>query len=324
MRAPLLALALISFAAADAAAKDPLFALPIDCTLGKTCFIQNFVDVDPTGAHLDHQCGPLSYDGHKGTDIRLITLSDMEDGVDVLAAAPGTVRATRDGMADIAANAPNAPDLGGKDCGNGLVIDHGGGWETQYCHMKNGSLSVTKGQRVAKGTALGKVGLSGRTEFPHIHMSIRKDGDVVDPFAPDAVPGTCQSAQRTLWEDPVSYLPGALLDAGFTGAVPEFDQIKQGLPDPETLPADATGLVLWGYAFGIRAGDTMRFNIAGPEGWRHDLHVEFPKPQAQLFRASGRKRPPDGWPAGTYAGTVTLERNGEVLGEQQLSVSISR
>lgn len=324
MRAALTAI-LICASASQSLAEAPLFKLPIDCALGENCFIQNYVDTDPTEGHRDFSCGGLSYDGHKGTDVRLATRADMERGFNVLASADGIVVAIRDGMADIASNAPNAPELEGRDCGNGLVINHGDGWETQYCHMQRGSLVVSVGDSVAAGDPLGRVGLSGRTEFPHIHMSIRKDGEVIDPFAPDAVPGTCNpKANATLWETPIPYQPGALLDAGFSGGVPEFDQIKQGLSDPESLAPDAGGLVLWGYAFGTRKGDTMRFSIEGPNGWRHDQLVEFTKPQAQLFRASGRKRPAAGWPVGMYQGTVTLERGDEILGEQSLRVTISR
>lgn len=322
MRAPFLALTLTSFAA-PLAAKGPLFSLPIDCDLGETCFIQNYVDTDPGPDARDYTCGPLTYDGHKGTDFRVATIADMEAGVTVLAAAPGTVRATRDGMSDIPSDAADAPELDGKDCGNGLVIDHGGGWETQYCHMRNGSLEVEKGQRVAKGTHLGLIGLSGKTVFPHIHMSIRKHGEVVDPFAPDAA-GTCGPSDSTLWEDPVAYQAGALLWVGFAEGIPDFADIKAGLPDLTTLGADAPGLVLWGYAFGTRAGDTMEFNITGPDGWRHDQLVEFTKPQAQLYRASGRKRPPEGWPQGTYEGKVTFARGETVLSSESLSITISR
>lgn len=306
--------------AAPAAAKDPLFSLPIDCVLGETCFIQNYVDSDPTPNARDHTCGPLTYDGHKGTDIRVATLAEMKAGVTVLATAPGTVRATRDGLPDIASNDPNAPDLNGKDCGNGLVISHGDGWESQYCHMRNGSITVEKGQRVAKGTALGLVGLSGRTEFPHIHMSLRHNGVVVDPFSPDAA-GQCGPSETTLWQDPITYTAGALLDIGFSEGVPKFDDIKAGLEDADSLAANAAGLVLWGYAFGTRAGDTMTFKITGPEGWRHSQIVEFTKPQAQVFRASGRKKPKNGWPLGVYEGVVTFERNGTVLSTQSLTTS---
>ncbi|SDW10737.1 M23 family metallopeptidase [Litoreibacter albidus] len=320
MRAVILAL-MTPFFAAPVAAKDPLLSLPIECDLGQTCFIQNYVDSDPSPAAQDHACGALTYDGHKGTDIRVATLKDLEAGIKVLVAAPGTVRATRDGMPDIASNAPNAPALDGKDCGNGLVISHGDGWETQYCHIKNGSIRVEKGQRVAKGTPLGLVGMSGKTVFPHIHMSLRHNGTVVDPFAPDADAGSCGPSGRTLWEDPVAYQAGALLDIGFAEAVPSFDSIKAGLPDPATLGADASGLVLWGYAFGTRAGDTMTFDIKGPDGWRHDQTTTFETPQAQVFRAAGRKKPAGGWPTGRYTGVVTFSRGDTIITTQTITIS---
>jgi len=148
-------------------------SLPVDCTLNETCFIQQFTDRDPSPKATDYTCGPLSYDGHKGTDFAVPTLRDMENGVTVLAASPGTIRATRDGMPDIASNAPNAPDITNQDCGNAVVITHAGGWETQYCHLKRGSVVVTRGQTVSAGTPVGQIGLSGNTEFPHLHLSPR-------------------------------------------------------------------------------------------------------------------------------------------------------
>ena len=96
----------------------------------------------PGPAATDFTCGPLSYDGHDGTDIALPTRAAMAEGVAVLAAAPGTVTGIRDGIADF------APVIQGKECGNGVVIDHGAGWVTQYCHLRQGSVAgQTRRQR---------------------------------------------------------------------------------------------------------------------------------------------------------------------------------
>ncbi len=76
------------------------FALPIDCTVGETCAVQHYVDRDPGGDRRDYMCGHQTYDGHDGIDIRIPDLRAMATGVDVLAAADGVVKATRDGMAD--------------------------------------------------------------------------------------------------------------------------------------------------------------------------------------------------------------------------------
>lgn len=285
-------------------------AFPVQCTLGHDCFLQNYVDHDPgSGAH-DFTCGPLSYDGHDGTDIRVATLGDMQAGVTVLAAAPGTVAGVRDGMADIPQDDPAAPAIDGKDCGNGVLIDHGDGWQTQYCHLRQGSVTVKSGDKVTTGATLGQIGLSGRTVFPHLHLSVRKDGAEVDPFAPDAT-STCGAAHDSatdLWAVDMPYDGFGFLDAGITTAPPDFSAIRAGMPPAETLPADAPALVVWGFFFGARAGDVLTLRLDGPEGIIAENTVTLERAQAQAMQFTGRKaRGP--WPTGDYTGTLSLTRD---------------
>lgn len=188
--------------AVPAAASDFRLQFPLDCTLGQDCHIQQFVDHDPGPGAADFTCGTLSYEGHKGTDIALPYLADMRSGAAVLAAADGVVLGTRNTMPDQYATDANADGIDGRECGNGVVLRHGGGWETQYCHMKRGSVRVQSGMKVRAYDVLGEVGLSGKTQFPHLHLSVRKDGAVVDPFALDSL-GTCGGPSgQTLWADP--------------------------------------------------------------------------------------------------------------------------
>ena len=44
---------------------------PVDCVLGESCFIQNYFDHDTGPGLQDFTCGPLTYDGHDGTDSTL-------------------------------------------------------------------------------------------------------------------------------------------------------------------------------------------------------------------------------------------------------------
>ena len=67
----------------------PRLELPVACEIGVICVVQNYVDQDPGPGARDHACGPLSYDGHGGTDIRVPGRPEMTAGVAVLAAAPG-------------------------------------------------------------------------------------------------------------------------------------------------------------------------------------------------------------------------------------------
>ncbi len=314
-------IALLTLAPAQAGAFD--LAFPLDCTLGESCFIQQFVDHDPGPAAQDYTCGPLSYEGHEGTDFALPSLAAMQAGVTVRAAAAGVVLGLRDGMPDIASNDPAAPDLRGRDCGNGVVLDHGDGWQTQYCHMKQGSVTVEKGQRVETGGTLGQVGMSGRAEFPHLHVTLRQGETVVDPFDTDADLATCGQPPTGVWAPALPYQPGGLIALGITTEVPEFAAIKGGLPQAGVLPVKAPALVVWAYAFGGRAGDEIVFALTGPEGAVVSETVVLEKTQAQLFRAVGKRlRGPDGWPAGDYTGTATLLRGGTVLSEQRLTLRI--
>jgi len=301
--------------AVPATAGELLFSQPIDCDLGTTCFIQQYVDHDSGPGAQDFTCGALSYDNHKGTDFGLPSFNAMRGGVDVLAAAPGIVRGLRDGMPDTGFSQETAAQIEGKDCGNGVVIDHGDGWQTQYCHMKRGTITVAKGQRVGSGTILGQVGFSGRTQFPHLHLSVRKNGKVVDPFDPDGQI-TCGPPERiTLWQSPPQYAAGGLLSAGFSTDIPTYTAVKDGTAGNTILSLDAPALVVWGYAFGGQAGDTLRIEIRAPDGLWLVKTVDLNKPQAQFFRATGKRRPAQGFTPGQYQGYIALIRKDRVIDE---------
>lgn len=308
--------------AAPVAAKDLTLSLPIDCVLGDTCFVQQYVDRDASAKHSDYTCGTLSYDGHKGTDFALPSLAAMTAGVDVLAAANGVVAATRNDMPDIMQGAEGAPNVDGKECGNGILVKHAGGWETQYCHLKMGSIIVKRGQKLVQGDVLGEVGLSGKTQFPHVHLSLRKNGAVIDPYdADDSI--TCDGADlHSLWQVDMPYIGAGVISLGFSTSVPKYDAIKAGISPTETLPKNAPALVLWGYAYGGQQGDTIELQIDGPNGQVILHQAQLDKAQSQFFRAAGKRAKGDGWPTGHYEGVVRILRAGVVLGQRKIPLVI--
>ncbi len=308
--------------ASPAGAQDIALALPLDCILGQSCYIQNFVDRDPGPQFSDYACGALGYDGHKGTDFALPSLSAMQSGVNVLASATGVVVATRNTMPDIAFGSPDAPDITNQECGNGVVLRHPGGWETQYCHMKQGTIRVKAGQSVLQGDPLGQVGLSGKTQFPHVHLSLRKDDREVDPFDADQTLTCNDPAPHSLWQSDISYTGSGLIAVGFMDGLPDYKDIKAGTATKNSLPAKATALVIWGYAFGPNKGDVLELMIHGPKGEVIRHSETFEKHQAQLFRAAGKRTPSSGWPVGDYRGTATLLRNGEVLARKTITLKV--
>jgi hypothetical protein len=295
--------------------------MPVNCELGETCFIQQYVDHDKGPGALDFTCGPLVYDTHTGTDVALPSLAAMQTGVDVLASATGTVRGVRDGMPDVIFSSENNNDIAGRECGNGVVLTHRGGWETQYCHLKKASVKVRVGQVVQAGDVLGQIGLSGQTEFPHLHLSVRRDGQHIDPFAPDLTSDCGEMPTQTLWETPIDYVPGGIISAGFSDTVPEFADIKSGASS-SPLVRNPGALVAWVYVFGGRRGDTLLIEIDGPDGVFHRARISFDRTQAQLFRASGKQRPEEGWASGPYSAFIRLIRGRAVIDEQDFSVTL--
>ncbi|SFD13023.1 M23 family metallopeptidase [Tropicimonas isoalkanivorans] len=314
LRAPFLLAASLLAAPALAAGETNLrFGLPLVCTLGEDCYIQQYVDRDPGPGQLDVGCNGLANDEHKGTDFGVISLSQMRAGTPVVAAAPGTVRGVRDGMPDIDTTDPAAPDVTGRECGNGVAISHGDDWETQYCHMREGSVAVQQGQTVERGEVLGMVGMSGQATFPHVHFSVRQGNRVIDPFNPD-MSENCGLAGDGMWLTVPPYRPGGLLAAGVIDRVPDYAEIKDGLPVNGLPDADPDAVVIWAYAFAGQAGDDLRIRVLDNAGTVLSRQsMTLPKAQPFFFRAWGRKAPPGGFPAGSYRAVVVLRRGETVL-----------
>ncbi len=311
---------LISLCAAPVSAEAPRLALPIDCILGETCFIEDYVDADPGPGQSDFTCGLKSRDGHRGTDIALLDFDAMEAGVAVLAAAPGTVDATRDGFADTPYTPEIATEMQGRECGNAVRIDHGGGTQTLYCHLKRGSITVRSGDEVQTGDPLAEVGLSGQTNYPHVHLSVIRDGQVIDPFAPNAQ-GTCGETGETLWLNPPPYHRTGLFTAGFSTSVPSFDAVRDGSARARgATPNDP--LVAYARTFYAEAGDLMAFRADGPDGLIFQEDIQIDKTQADIFRAFGKRAPAGGWPQGAYRAYVTLTRGGEVLAVRHADITV--
>lgn len=310
-----LVLGVLLFPFLDALAQALELHLPVDCHPGQDCFVQNYPDRDPGPGAADYRCGPLTYDGHTGTDIR-VHQKRMRQGVTVRAAADGVVRATRDGMPDISVKDAGRESVDRREAGNAVVLDHGDGFITLYAHLRQGSVLVKPGQKVKAGQPLGMVGLSGMTVFPHLHFEVRRDNHPICPFAGADAPAGCTGAGTSLWDatsrQELGYLPSIAWSAGFAASPPALDAAQRDMAQATSLPAASPSVIFWAIFLGPRQGDHLHLRLTGPDGSvlaENDALMD--RSLAQKLQFVGRRRTAVAWPPGVYTGTAAIVHPGQ-------------
>ena len=309
----------------------PQFFLPIACELGKDCFVQNYFDTDPGPGAQDFSCGGATYDGHKGIDIRLISNRETEKPYPVLAAASGKVRGARDGMPDLLLRRQNASALANRECGNGVVIEHDEGWETQYCHLRQGSVVVKQGMRVTAGQMLGFVGFSGMADFAHVHFEVRHQGKPIDPFTGQPANASCTVDPATpvsLWAGDVNALgaalQGAIIEAVFSASPPDLSRAEDGLiVSPVTT--ESAQIFQAARLINLRRGDRVQISLTGPANFKTVSQAPpLDRNKAVVVVVSSAKRGPPSWPEGAYTGGVQIVRNGAVIQTTTTSLMLQK
>lgn len=314
--------------AAPGQADAPVLELPIDCQLGQTCWLVNFVDREPGPGYRDYRCGHASYNTHRGTDIAIANKRIMAAGVSVLAAASGTVIGTRDGMPETTEEElKSRTNIRGRECGNGVTIRHSNDWTTQYCHMLAGSIAVQTGDTVATGDRLGYVGLSGLTQFPHVHLAVRKGDTVIDPFGGQTQVAKCdpEAGSEGLWSASaaatLTYPGPQPFHLGFASGKPDLEKVRAGELTQRTFSPDSPALVFWAETFTLKKGDRMTLNFLSPDGGLlATSEVTLDRPMARRYRFVGRKQPKGGWPVGTYTGRIEIIRGTSTISREATAI----
>lgn len=121
------------------------------------------------------------------------------NGVD-FAADAANVKSPADGVVEIG-------EMKNDDCGGTITINHADGYKTGYCHMQK--INVRSGQKVSKGDIVGVSGGGsndpgkGRSDGRHLHFTLRKDGQLVDPMSYIGKEGIVSSGSAS--EDAYNY-----------------------------------------------------------------------------------------------------------------------
>lgn len=237
--------------------------------------ISNFVDLNPAFPNqvMDFNCGNRTYDSasgynHGGTDIFLwpFAWTTMDAGaVSVVAAASGTIIAKADGNNDRSCsfNAPDTPNF--------VFVQHADGTVAWYLHMKSGSVTTKPiGATVAVGEVLGKVGSSGVSTGPHLHLELRasaaSDAAVIDPFS-----GTC-NAIPSAWASQPPYYDSAITRLATHGMPPGFPPCPTTSDTPNLKSTFLPGelVIAAAYYRDQRWGQVSQLRVRKPDGSLYD------------------------------------------------------
>ncbi|CAK7262052.1 MULTISPECIES: M23 family metallopeptidase [unclassified Shinella] len=324
------ALASIAVVSLLSAAPAPALelGLPAQCELGKTCFMQQYPDMDAGAGVADPLCGSQSYDGHKGTDLRILSMKDMEKGYAVIAVADGKVLRVRDGEADhLVETEEDRARIAGKECGNGIVMQLAEGYEVQYCHLRKGSLAVRPGAEVRKGDRLGEVGSSGFAQFPHVHITLSHGGEPLDPLTGRKLSQGCTSTaprEASLFSpdivEKLNLTRPDILASGLAGAPVDHQALVKEGPPPQVVASDRM-FVAWAWFTNLGKGSTIRLVLKDGQGNTLVDYTSEPldRDKATFSAFAGRKRT---LPPGRYVVDVSVTRSDAVLRSASTAVTI--
>ncbi|NJN61831.1 MAG: M23 family metallopeptidase [Coleofasciculaceae cyanobacterium RL_1_1] len=319
----------VSIAVASEVTPEPPISLsiPIDCQLGDDCFVLLYPDTDPGSGIRDSGCGQQTYDTHKGTDFAVPSLADLDRGVNVLASADGTVLRLRDGVPDRRLRTTaeiEAIAEQGIECGNGIVIDHGNGWTGQYCHLEQGSVAVGEGDRVQRGDVIGRVGVSGKTTFPHVHLTLRYNDEVIDPYSGQPTAAGCTVDRQPLWSEALDYTPSGIVRIGFADRPPTIDGLWDGEFTAPQIDTKAEVLLFWVHYYGAQVGDIERYRLVDAAGrvvTEYEQEIKANQVNGMSY-VGKRNTPQNPIKPGTWRGEYSLVRDGQTIASEQAEINV--
>jgi len=311
----LLILVFLAFVPYGAHAQD--MAFPLVCEPGVSCFILSYPDMDAASdSARDYACGPSTTEGDPFLRIGLPDVSAIPLNAPVIAAAAGRVKDISDGVADLVISGRAQLKTGSSLCGNGIIIDHGAGLNTSYCHLKRGSLKVKRGQEVVKGQVIAFAGQSGLATWPQLAFSVSSNGFFLDPMTGKTEIEGCGFKPRPIIDVPApfkAYQPAAIVGMGFslapvatvaiaTGKAPRFVQIN---PEEKAIN-------LWALLLGVKRGDAVKATLRDPRGRvfeSRDVTIDADTDR-QLINVT-RTRGFVNWREGVYTGEIEVTRDVE-------------
>ena len=257
-----------STASARSVGDEPLAFYPQAGILGQDLFVNNFVDLDPGPGIRDWNCGTRTYPGHTGIDSDIRSFREQKIGVPVFAVLDGRVFNLQKGISDFSHGSLTGP------FDNHVVLEHADGRHTVYGHLADKSITLKRGDRVRAGQQIGLTASSGSSTWPHLHFTVRRHGEPLEPFA-----GPCREGASLFGAQPP--IPDELYARDVAFSARPF-RGRAELPWDEAV---RTGTFVRG-----RQSVHVRV-IAGNTGSARSVRVRFVRPDATVaLERSGPER----------------------------------
>ncbi len=119
---------------------------------------------------------PAAADGRFRWPVSGTVITDFaasRSGINIAAQEGTAIRAAESGLVIYTGSAVEG-------YGNLILIKHDNGYVTAYAHLKD--ITVAKGEMVARGDAIGSMGMTGGVSRPQLHFELRKGATPVDPM----------------------------------------------------------------------------------------------------------------------------------------------
>lgn len=119
---------------------------------------------------------PFRFSSYYGWRIHPITgKAELHNGVDITGVSNRDIYAIQSGTVTVAASGWNY------GAGNNVRINHGNGYVSQYMHLAK--INVSVGEHVEKGQLIGIMGCTGSCTGTHLHFTIYKNGQTINPLS---------------------------------------------------------------------------------------------------------------------------------------------
>jgi murein DD-endopeptidase MepM/ murein hydrolase activator NlpD len=171
------------------------------------------------GSTVTQAFGPTSLDLEPPATVDGVSYAHFHDGVDRAAPLGSSVLAAASGTVTYAGRQSDGAVV--------VKIKHDNGYTSLYAHL-DPALSVSVGQQVSAGQAIGKVGLTGNTTGPHLHFGLYTSaGTAVDPSV-SLTTGHMPDPSTLLAPTPGD--PGSLSAVSGSAVLARFDAVSSRIP----------------------------------------------------------------------------------------------